>query len=60
MTIKTTKIQINLKSIPFMPRTTNGYSPEIEKLILNEWKSMKAGKENGFRSIPELMVDLNG
>ena len=50
---------IRTKSIPFTIRTVNGYTPEYEKMILDEWKAMKAGREKTFKSVKELMADLN-
>lgn len=50
---------IRTKSIPFIARTQNGYTPEYEKMIIDEWKSMKAGNEATFHSVEELMADLN-
>jgi addiction module RelB/DinJ family antitoxin len=50
---------IRTKSIPFVARTENGYTPEYEKMILEEWKAMKAGQEKSFDSFEEFMADLN-
>ena len=50
---------INKKSIPFRTLTVNGYTPEYEKMILDEWKSMKAGNERTFKSAAEFLADLN-
>ncbi len=50
---------IRTKSIPFKALTENGYTPEYEKEILEEWKAMKAGREKTVHSFEELMADLN-
>ena len=50
---------INKKSIPFRTLSVNGYTPEYEKMILDEWKSMKAGNEKTFTSVEAFMKDLN-
>jgi DNA-damage-inducible protein J len=41
---------IRTKSIPFIARTENGYTPEYERMILDELKAMKSGQELAFRS----------
>lgn len=50
---------IRTKSIPFIAKTENGFTPAYEKMIIDEWKAMKAGKELSFNSIKGLMADLN-
>lgn len=50
---------IRTKSIPFITRTKNGFTPEYEKMLVDEWKAMKAGNETTFNSIEKLMADLN-
>lgn len=49
---------IKTKSIPFTVRTENGYTPEYEKMILDELKAMKNGREERFASVEALMADL--
>ena len=50
---------IRTKSIPFTIRTVNGYTPEYERSLLREIKAMKAGREKSFKTVEELMADLN-
>lgn len=50
---------ISTKSIPFVARTENGYTPEFEQMILDEWRAMKNGEEKTFKSVKELIADLN-
>lgn len=48
---------IRTKSIPFIARTENGFTPAYEKMILRESAhALKHGKR--FGSIKELMADL--
>jgi DNA-damage-inducible protein J len=48
---------IRTKSIPFRLKTINGYTPEYEQELIDEWKRMKAGDEVRFSSIEALMAD---
>ena len=49
---------IRTKSIPFIARTVNGFTPEYEETILAESaEALKNGKR--YSSIKELMKDLN-
>ncbi|HEY9583346.1 MAG TPA: type II toxin-antitoxin system RelB/DinJ family antitoxin [Candidatus Paceibacterota bacterium] len=49
---------IRTKSIPFVARTVNGYTPEYEQLLLEETEqALKFGKR--FSSVKELIKDLN-
>ncbi|MEK7609659.1 MAG: type II toxin-antitoxin system RelB/DinJ family antitoxin [Patescibacteria group bacterium] len=50
---------IRTKSIPFIARTVNGYTPEYEAMILDELKAMKNGRERTFKTVEALMADLN-
>lgn len=50
---------IRTKSIPFVARTVNGYTPEFEKMILDELKSMKAGNEITYKSAKDAIRYLN-
>lgn len=50
---------IKTKSIPFVARTENGYTPEFEKMLLDEIKAMESGREKSFKSVEALMADLN-
>lgn len=48
---------IRTKSIPFIARTENGYTPEYEQMILRESEYAKNyGKR--FKSVKELVDDL--
>lgn len=45
------------KSIPFQPRTVNGYSPEYEAYLIKQTEdTLKNGKR--FKSVKDLMKDL--
>jgi DNA-damage-inducible protein J len=45
------------KSIPFQPRTSNGYTPEYEQMILRESEdALKNGKR--FKTVEAFMKDL--
>lgn len=49
---------IRTKSIPFVARTVNGFTPEFERELLDETaEAMKNGKR--FKTVKELMDDLN-
>ncbi len=49
---------IRTKSIPFIARTVNGYTPEYEQFILDQSvDALKNGKR--FSSVKALMEDLN-
>ena len=49
---------VRTKSIPFVARTENGFTPEYEQLLLDETVEMlKHGKR--FKSVKALMDDLN-
>lgn len=50
---------IRTKSIPFVVRTENGFTPEYEAMILRELKAMKAGEGKRFKTVESLMADLN-
>ncbi|MCX6715943.1 MAG: type II toxin-antitoxin system RelB/DinJ family antitoxin [Candidatus Taylorbacteria bacterium] len=50
---------IKTGSIPFVVRTANGYTPEFERMLLDEIKAMESGKEKSFKSVRDLMADLN-
>lgn len=50
---------IRTKSIPFVVRTVNGFTPEYEQMILDELKSMKAGNEITYKSAKEFLADMN-
>ncbi|MCX6719205.1 MAG: type II toxin-antitoxin system RelB/DinJ family antitoxin [Candidatus Taylorbacteria bacterium] len=50
---------IRTKSIPFVARTVNGFTPEYEQELIDEIKAMEAGHEKTFKSVKELMADLN-
>lgn len=50
---------IRTKSIPFIARTENGYTPEYEQMILEEIKAMDRGEVKHFKTVAELMKDLN-
>jgi DNA-damage-inducible protein J len=50
---------IKTKSIPFTVRTVNGYTPEFEEMLLAEVKAMKGGREKTFKTVADLMKDLN-
>ncbi len=50
---------VRTKSIPFTIRTVNGYTPEYEQSLRDELKAMKAGREKTFKTVKELMADLN-
>lgn len=49
---------IRTKSIPFVARTVNGFTPEFEQELLDETaEAMKNGKR--FKTVKALMEDLN-
>lgn len=50
---------IRTRSIPFVTRTVNGYTPEYEQMILDELKAMKAGQEITFKSAKDAIDYLN-
>ena len=50
---------IRTKSIPFVARTVNGFTPEFEQMVLDEWKAMKAGREIAFKSAKDAIKYLN-
>jgi len=48
---------IRTKSIPFVARTVNGYTPEFEQFLLDQSRdTLKNGKR--FKTVKELMDDL--
>lgn len=47
------------RSVPFKARTVNGFTPEYERMILDEWKAMKAGNEITYKSAKEFLADMN-
>jgi addiction module RelB/DinJ family antitoxin len=49
---------IKTKSIPFIVRTVNGYTPEFEAEMLAELKAMRAGHEKTFKTAKEFMASL--
>jgi len=50
---------IKTKSIPFIARTEDGYTPEYEEMLFAEVKAMKAGEGKRFKTVADLMKDLN-
>ena len=50
---------IRTKSIPFIARTENGFTPEYEAMLLAEVKAVDAGDGKRFKTVAELMKDLN-
>ncbi|MFA6295367.1 MAG: type II toxin-antitoxin system RelB/DinJ family antitoxin [Candidatus Paceibacterota bacterium] len=50
---------IRTKSIPFIVRTENGYTPEYEQMLIDEVKAMKNGSGKRFKTVEALMEDLN-
>jgi DNA-damage-inducible protein J len=50
---------IRTKSIPFVARTENGYTPEYEQMLLDEVKAMENGSGKRFKTVEDLMKDLN-
>lgn len=47
---------LETKSIPFRVTTVNGYTPEFEKMLLEEIKGHKGYKT--FDTVEEMMIDL--
>ncbi len=50
---------IRTKSMPFVMRTENGYTPEYEQMLIDEVKAMKNGSGKRFKTLDALMKDLN-
>lgn len=50
---------IKTKSIPFIVRTANGFTPEYEQILLDEIKAMDNGRVKSFKTVEALMADLN-
>jgi DNA-damage-inducible protein J len=50
---------IRTKSIPFIARTENGYTPEYEQSLIDEVNAMKNGSGKSFKTVAALMEDLN-
>jgi len=50
---------IRTKSIPFVARTVNGYTPEYEQSLIDEIEAMKNGSGKRFKTVEALMKDLN-
>ena len=40
---------IKTKSIPFVVRTANGFTPEQEQMLRDEIKAMEGGREKSFK-----------
>lgn len=53
------KQALRTRSIPFVARTVNGYTPEYEQMILREAEAMKNGSGKRFKTVAALMNDLN-
>lgn len=43
----------------FMLKTINGYTPEYEQMILREAEAMRNGTGKRFKTVADLMKDLN-
>lgn len=50
---------IRTKSIPFVARTVNGFTPEYEQTLIDELEIMRKGGGKTFKTVAELMKDLN-
>ena len=50
---------IKNKSMSYPVLTVNGFTPEYEKMIIEEVEAMKRGEGKSFKTIKELMADLN-
>lgn len=49
---------IRTKSIPFIARTVNGFTPEYEQMLLDDIADAKINGKR-FKTVKELMDDLN-